>query len=340
MRPAALTTGTPAVDGASGSALTRRAGWIVGTVAVVASALILRAARGTNFFFDEWWFITHRRDASFDDFVRPHNGHLVAIPVAIYNALFRTVGLRSYTPYLLLLVGLHVLTCVLLFVYLRRRAPVLYALLAAVMMLLLGNAWQDLLWAFQITYLLSAAAGVGALLLLDRRDRVGDVGAMLAITASVLSGGLGLVFAGGALVELLWTRRDRRRLWIVAVPIAMYLVWYATNGASDGAFENLTHFDPYTTTLAGHAARSLLGTSLLVGKLIALVFLIIVAVQVVRTWPIAGRFANCIAMLVAYWLLLTYDRGNDIGGTESRYVYLSVLLMLLVGGEVLRTWQP
>jgi len=103
----------------------RRAAWIVGVAAVISAIVVLHASRGTSWFFDDWWFITRRRDASLDDFLRPWNGHLTAIPLAIDKVLFETVGLRTHTPYAVVLVALHVVTCVLLFVYLRRRAPVL-----------------------------------------------------------------------------------------------------------------------------------------------------------------------------------------------------------------------
>ncbi|HEX5585916.1 MAG TPA: hypothetical protein VFZ17_01275, partial [Acidimicrobiia bacterium] len=277
---------------------------------MLASSLIFHAARGTSFFLDEWWFIADRRDVSLDDFLRPHFGHLIAIPVAIYKVLFETFGLRSYTPYLVVLVSLHVLTCVLLFVYLRRRGPVVYALVATIAMLFIGHAWEDVIWPFQMTYLLSAATGVAALLLLDRRSRIGDLGAMVAIAASIAAGGVGLSFAGGALLELLWTRRDWRRLWIAGAPLALYALWYVKYEVPQGSLDNVTRFDPFTTRLAGEASRSLLGTSVGLGQVVMVTLLVAVGVQVVRTWPISGRFANCIGMLLGYWALLTYARGG------------------------------
>jgi len=320
------------------SMLARWSGWIVATAAVVASALIFHAARGTSFFLDEWWFIADRRDVSLDDFLRPHFGHLIAIPVAVYKVLFEAFGLRSYTPYLVVMIAFHLLTCGLLFVYLRRRGPVVYALVATITMLFLGHAWEDLIWPFQMTYQLSAATGVAALLLLDRRSRLGDLGAMVAIAASIAAGGVGLTFAGGALVELLWARRDWRRLWLVATPLALYALWYVEYQVPQGSLDNLTRFDPFTTRLAGEASRSLLGTSVGLGQVLVALMLVAIGVQVVRTSPISGRFANCIAMVIGYWALLTYARGGD--QFFGRYTYLSALFLVLVGSELLATWQP
>ncbi|HEX5587442.1 MAG TPA: hypothetical protein VFZ17_09050 [Acidimicrobiia bacterium] len=311
--------------------LERRGGWIVAVAGLAAATLILYVGRGTSFFLDEWWFIARRRGGGIDSFLDSHNGHLTAIPVAVYKILLATVGLRSYVPYRVVLVGFHLLTCALLFVYLRRRAPAVYAVAATVLMLFLGHAWEDLLWAFQITFLLSAATGIAALLLLDRRDRAGDVGAMVAVAASIASGGIGLVFAGGVLVELLWTRRDQRRLWIVGVPLAAYAVWQLAYGGADGSLENFSHLVSFTNTLAGDAGRALVGTSVLAGAAVAAV-VVAVVVQVVRTWPISGRFANTIAMPLGFWALLTYSRGDF--GVGNRYTYLSVLFLILVGAEV------
>jgi hypothetical protein len=318
--------------------LARWSGWIVGLAAALASALIFHAARGTSFFLDEWWFITDRRDASLEDFMRPHFGHLIAIPVAVYKALFVTFGLETYAPYLVVLVGLHVLTCLLLFVYLRRRGQVIYAVAATVAMLFLGHAWEDIIWPFQITYLLSTTSGIATLLLLDRRNRLADVGAAVAIAISIAAGGVGLAFAAGALVELLWTRRDWRRLWIVVAPLAVYGLWYVEYATPQGGLDNLSRIDPFTTRLAGEASRALLGTPLGLGQVVVALIIVTVSVQIVRAWPIPGRFANCVVMLVGYWALLTYARGGD--QFFSRYTYLSALFLTLVVGELVATWQP
>jgi hypothetical protein len=334
-------TGVPPAVPRPTSAARRAAAWIVGFAAAASSAVILHAARGTNFYVDEWWFITRRRDASFDDFMRPNVDHLVAIPVAIYKFLFVTFGLRSYWPYLVVLVGLHVITGLLLYLYLKRRAPIVYAVVATVVLLFLGYAWQDLVWAFSITYLFSTATGVATLLFLDRGDRAGDIGAAIALTASIASGGIGLVFAAGALVELAWTRASWRRLWVPLAPLALYGLWYVGWGDSKGQLANLSHAPTFITDAAGNAAGALFGASVGPGRVLAACVAIVIIVSVVRAWPISPRFANTLAMLGGFWLLLVYSRGSGVYGspTESRYIYIGALLLLLVGAEVLGTWK-
>jgi len=204
-------------------------------------------------------------------------------------------------------------------------------------LLFLGWAWEDLLWAFQMTYLLSTSTGLAALLLLDRRDRAGDVGAAIALAASIASGGVGLVFAGGVAVHLLWTRRDHRRLWIVAAPMALYAAWYLGYGDSKGSLDNFQYFSTFTVDLVGDAARSLTGTGRGAAQVILLAFLVLVTVQAVRAWPVRASYAANVAMLLGLWALLTYSRGNF--GTAVRYNYLGALFLLMVGGDVVATFR-
>ena len=100
----------------------------------------------------------------------PHNEHLSLVPVLVYKLLFSTVGTDSYVPYRVAGLLLHCGVAALLFAYARRRVGELLALGAAAIVLFLGTAWPDVLWPFQIGFLGSLAAGIGALLALDRED--------------------------------------------------------------------------------------------------------------------------------------------------------------------------
>ena len=125
---------------------------VVGIAAAAAGVLILHLGRGTTWFYDEWSWILQRRTGSLDDFLANHNGHLNLLPIVAYKASWAFFGLDNYTPLRVLAIVLHIATCVLLFVYARRRAPVWLAVALTVMVLFVGRAWSDLLWPFQITY--------------------------------------------------------------------------------------------------------------------------------------------------------------------------------------------
>jgi hypothetical protein len=91
-------------------------------------------------------------------------------PALVYKLLQTFFGMSSAMPYYAVSISLFLTSAVLLFAYLRSRVGDWLALLAAVLILFLGAAFEDLLWAFQLGYFASAAAGLGMLLALDRED--------------------------------------------------------------------------------------------------------------------------------------------------------------------------
>src|SRR5207245_6821754 len=97
-------------------------------------------------------------------YFRPHNEHPAILFRLVYSALLDTVGLRSYLPYMAALVVAHAANVVLLFEMVRRRPGDLVALAAALLLLVLGAGWADLMWAFQMAWPASVAPGRGALL--------------------------------------------------------------------------------------------------------------------------------------------------------------------------------
>jgi len=125
-------------------------------------------------------------------FLTPHNEHLVLFPVGVYKALFATVGLTEHWVYRLTVVGAHLVCVALVFVLARRRVGDGLALAASVLILFLGSAYENLLWPFQVGLVASVAAGLGTLLMLDRRDTRGDISACLLLTLSLASGSVGV----------------------------------------------------------------------------------------------------------------------------------------------------
>ena len=154
-----------------------------------------------------------RRPWRRDIFLEPYNGHLPAVPIAIYKLLFVTVGIDSVALYRLTLLGLHLVCVALLFVYARRRVGDWLAVLVAASLLFLGSGWHDLLVPFQIGFLVSIAAVLGALLLQDRRAWGADVGIAVLVALSLGSSSIGIPLAAGVLAETALSRDRLRRLW-------------------------------------------------------------------------------------------------------------------------------
>ena len=229
--------------------------------------------RGLTFFYDEWDFINAAATTGYwHNVLQPHNGHPSMVPFSVYWALLHTVGLRHYWPYQLLLVLLDVGCGWLLFVLLRRKVHPAAAAAACAVVMLLGSAWQDLLWPFQIGFLGSVAGGLSALLLLDRDTRRSDAGACACLVVSVGCSGVGLPFLAGVGVELLWRRRDWRRLWVPAFPLALFVVWYETIGRRSTTSVSLTTMlrtmaDATTATVGILAGRGVAFGTLLTASL-------------------------------------------------------------------------
>ena len=63
---------------------------------------------------DDWDFLARRKAGDVGDLMRPHFGHWTLLPMLAYRLLWTMVGLRSYTPYLLLAIAAHLAVAALL----------------------------------------------------------------------------------------------------------------------------------------------------------------------------------------------------------------------------------
>ena len=117
----------------------------------------------------------------------------------------------------------------LVFVYVRRRLGAWAGIFAACLLLFLGSAWQDLLWPFEMGFTVGLAAGIGILLALERDDQRGDLIAAVLLLIAIGYGSFGLSFGFAVFVDICLKHRRRGwgRLWIVALPLVLYLGWYA-----------------------------------------------------------------------------------------------------------------
>ena len=177
-------------------------------------------ARCWTFWRDEWDFLLHRRPWSPGTFLDPFAEQLLAIPILIYKIARRHLRHGVGRPFQVVAVLLFLASVAMLFIYVRRRVGEWLALAAILPILFLGPSWDDLLFPFQMALFGCIACGIAALLMLERRDRIGDLAAMaLLLTAPVLlrpwhpvrRGGHGrLAFEGIAGAAPTWSRSPRR----------------------------------------------------------------------------------------------------------------------------------
>lgn len=322
--------------------------------ALAGSVVVLILAQwGVTFFQDTWAFLLDRQPFSADAFFQPHNEHIVVIPVAITKLLLATFGMTSNTPEQVVM-GISLLAvAILIFVYVRRRIGPWPALMAAALMLFLGSAWSILLWPFESSFTLPAAFGMGALLMLDRRDGRGDAWACVLLVLSILSGSLGISFIAAGAVHVLLDRRERRwgRAYVFGVPFLVFLAWFAGWGHEAEhhlTLENVLSSPRYVMEGFASALDSLAGLStipvnapgqndwgrpLLVGAIGLVAFAQWRRPGIHRDfWPIA-------AAALSYWLLAAFNFVPGRDADSTRYVYAGAIFVLLMATELLRGFR-
>lgn len=307
---------------------------VFGAATVTAFAWLMTLGRGLTFFYDEWDFVSAGASGSYwHQVIQPHNGHPSMVPYTIYDILLNTVGLRSYWPYQVVLVVFDVGCGLLVFVLLRRKVHPLGAAAAGSVLILLGPAWQDLLWPFQIGFIGSVAGGLGALVLLDRDGRRTDVGALGCLVFAIASSGVGLVFVAGVGVELLWRRRDWLRLWIPLVPLALFVTWYKTMGDSQVSTISLSSMAHTAAQGTTQTIGAVVGRGTTAGTVLGIVLGVLCLIGFVRSPRRAGRLAMAITGLSSFWILTDVARGASVS-SPSRYLYPAAALVLIAMGEL------
>ena len=321
---------------------------ILAALALASAILVL--TRGYTFYFDEWGFILSAPDWTAITYLQPHNGHPAMLTRLIYTTLLATVGLRSYLPYMAVLLALHATSAVLLFELVRRRAGDLIGIGCAAMLLVIGAGWENLLWAFQMSFVGSVACGLGMLVALESkaRWRMPIVAALL--TASLTFSAIGLFFGLAAGVRLIAARELRRELvWLVPVAVLFgaWFLGFGLRGTAATSSPNLLQLPLYTLWGLGAGAAGLIGE----GGWLEIPLLVLAAGAVAFSWW-RGRFDSfglgLAIALVAFYLVTGLARGQ-IGYEQSgagRYVYVGAVFWLILLGDAARrlpwrgTWRP
>ena len=315
---------------------------VFAVLAVLAFAVLLYLGRGLTFFGDEWEFIVGRQDLTIWNLFRPHNEHWSTFPVLVYRALFGLFGLHSYLPYLATLLVVHVTAVAGLFVLVRRAAGPLVALGGAALMLFLGSAHEDLLWAFQIGFLGSVAAGLWALVVIQASvDRRALIATSLLLFVAVASSGIGLFFLVAVGTLALFDPSRRRALLPVAAVSVGYLAWFVAFGR--------TGLDPShpplswaaiqgipTTVITGgdRAIGGLLGVAIPANLALVVLLTGAIAWGLIRGQSVPHLAVAAVAGLIAGFVVIALARDQlfssaTVAASAPRYVYPSAAFLLL-----------
>jgi hypothetical protein len=339
---------------ARGLELTDRVCWLIlGIAMAVAAGLILYLNRGTTFFLDELAWVYASPDlGGLDDVFAPHNGHLIATSRLVYKALLETVG-TDYLAFRLLGLAAVLLSAGLFYALVRRRLGALPALAPALVVLFLGSAWQHVVIPIGFTVIFSVAAGLAALLAVERDDSRGDLAACGLLVVSVATYTTGLAFLAGIAVYVLIRPQRRRRVWVFGVPLILYVAWWvwaldlASSAEGEANASNLVLIPAYVIDSLATAVAAIVGvgydfaqlsppgSELGWARVLAVVALIALGVRLTRG-SVPGTLWVMVAIVLTYWTLGALVAGEMRAPWQARYVYFGVVGVLLVAAEAVR----
>ncbi len=321
-------------EGAASARLPRSEPLVLGGMLAVAFTFLMLKARGNTFYYDEWYWIVTRSHGLHAIFAA-YNNHLQVAPLALYQLLFSTVGLEPYWVYRLLGALAHLGCASAIYVYARRRigGP---ALLLVAPILLLGYAWEYVIWAINVGFIASIGLSVCALLALDRWGERDNLAACALLVCALACSEFTLVFVLGIAFELLAGSRRLQRAYVWVVPLLLYGIWWLAFHDPSPARHNLTVAPAFALDLAASAAGGLFGLSIEWGRIL----IVILAVAMTRRLSLPDLLRlRSVALLIAaggFWLVVALGRAQLGEPTASRYIYTGAILIVLVIAEVWR----
>lgn len=305
---------------------------------VAGFSILLYANRDQWFFGDEWEFLGHRGILHGDKSIWvPHTDHWSTVPIIIYRALFNLYGVRTYVPYVVVLLLLHLALTHLLWQLMRKiGADLTLATGLAAVFAIFGAGYENLLWAFQIGFVGSVAVGVGAILLVNHDGRWNrrDWAAAAVSVVGLMFSGISVTMVTVAGLTVLMRRGPRHALYTVAIPGVVFLVWLAlvghqNLGAEHRSLDNVYAYPDYIWTGLRAAFEQTVGFPgsgpLLVLGLAAW----LLRRGNMASGPAAPAFAGALGVIAMYSVIAVGRTSLGVQQSEaSRYVYIAIALAL------------
>jgi hypothetical protein len=304
----------------------------------LASVFYLIIGRRLWFVNDEWDFLAGRTIGSARGLFSSHNGHWSTLPVIAYRAFWWAFGIRSYTPYQVMIVALHLLAAWLLRkVMIRAGVAPWTATATALVLVLFGRGAPEIIWPFQITYVGALVLGLTHLLLadhdgpLDRRDWLG----LAAGAAGLLCSGIAITMVIVVGIATL-LRRGVRIAAVHTVPLAlMYLAWLSTASQDTFTSDNSTFSEKarFVLTTPLNALRAM--SSFRGGQVLLSMLLVVGLVIAWRrcTWAQwSARYSAPAALLIGseVFIVITALGRAGSGASAFRNRYLDVALAMML----------
>jgi hypothetical protein len=337
-----------------GLEVTDRLCWaFLGAAMAAAAGLILYLNRGTVFFVDEFERFLNSPTLGPVDVIEPHAGHLTATSNLVYRGILEAVG-ADYVAFRVLAVSVVLLAAGLFYEVVKRRIGALPALAPTLLLLFFGSSWEMIATGLGFNVVFSIAMGLGALLALERRDRLGDAIASLLLIVAVATLSIGLAFLVGVAIYVL-LRPDRwRRAWIFIVPLVLYAAWWlwalsADQSAGEAARASNALLTPnyiaeslaaVTGAIAGlsfdFSNQSEGGVWLEWGRVLAVPAAAALVVRLRRGNVPVSLWAS-LGIVLAFWTLGALVTFPLRPPGSMRYVYTGAVAVLLVASDAART---
>ena len=342
---------------------TERGGWLAAAgAAAVSIALMLWLTRGSTFFFDDLSFFNANRGFDLQVFLSQHNGHLVIVPRFIWAIIIKLFG-ADFTPFRVVQAVTVGAVGLLVFALARRRVGGAVAFALTLPILFFGAGWDTTMTVVGLPTSLSVLFGLAAIWILTSGRRYADPAACVLLLLSVGSFSEGLAFAVGVAVVVL-IRPDRwRRVWVFAVPLAIYALWYFGKPGLTGPLfgpgasvklSNALTVPQYVADAAATAATALGGLgysftptifgsppstiSSVWGPILAALGAAAVLVALRRArrpermWP-------WIAIPIALWISICLAYTSLRSPESTRYLYPAVAALLVLAAEVIACFR-
>lgn len=323
----------------------------------ISVALSVWLTRGTTYSVDELSWFSTTPGLDLDSAFEPYIGHWILIPRITYAAILEALG-PSYLPFRLLAAVAVVLAAGLFFVFARRRVGAVVALPPTLVLLFFGSDSLHTLTGNGFTVLLAVAAGIGALLALERGERRGDVAAMLLLCLGLVTYSVAAAFVAAAAALIVLGERPVRRLWVVLVPAALYVGWFAWSNfsgpsttESNLSLSNLLLVPSWALDAVAAVGVALVGLDYSFepdvpgivtidvgwGPVVAVVLLAAFAWRVSRA-GVSRSMWVALAVPAALWLMYALAAAPEAGREPAnpRYLLPSTFAVLLVAAEAAR----
>jgi hypothetical protein len=325
----------------------------LGGAMVVSAVLGLWFSRGTTVGTDWLYAFSSTPHLDLRGAIEPENGHLVLTGRLAHAAVLHLFGAGDL-PYRLLTAASVLLTAGLFFVFARQRIGPVAALAPTLVLLFYGSDAEHVISGNGFIFMLALAAGIGALLALERDDLSGDLGACLLLCLAIATYSVGLAFVAGAAVLIMIGADRWRRAWVFIVPALLYGAWFLWSRAAgagvsspetEGGLQasNLLLVPNWALNSLGAVGSSLMGLNYQYppsanswGPLVAVVTLVALGWRLLRgrvpRWLWAGM-----ALPAFLWTIEAMAAAPPARVPQSsRYLLSGAIAVLIVAAEAAR----